>query len=114
MQAVRQFEKQYRLYASVLTRRQAREMRQAQTAFDNASEDLNKAQSALHELMEAEPAAIHAHEVSKRALTAARERLGTLQSDPANQDANRLSQAERDFKDRKAEATRAAAATRYS
>ena len=106
-QAVTQFEKHYRLYASVLTRRQAREMRQAQTAFDNASDERNKAQSALREQLEAEAAATQSHELSKRALTVARERLETLQSDPANQDANRLSQAERDFKERGAEAARA-------
>jgi len=34
--AVKHFEQRYRLYAGTLTRRQARELRQAQTSFDNA------------------------------------------------------------------------------
>ncbi|AOJ09677.1 TIGR02680 family protein [Burkholderia mayonis] len=107
-QAVRHFEQRYRAYAGTLTRRQARELRQAQTAFDNASDDRNKAQNALRTAKEEEAAAICTLEAAKRAQTTARERLETLQSDPANQDANRLSQAERDAKDRKEEAARAA------
>lgn len=107
-QAVRHFEQRYRTYAGMLTRRQARELRQAQTAFDNASEDRKKAQTALLTAKDAEAEAIRALNAAKRALTAARERLETLQSDPANQDANRLSQAVRDAEERKRDATRAA------
>lgn len=106
-QAVTHFEQRYRTYAGTLTRRQARELRQAQTAFDNASEDRNKAQTALRAAKDAEAEAILSLDAAKRALTAARERLETLQSDPANQDANRLSQAERDADERKTEAARA-------
>jgi uncharacterized protein (TIGR02680 family) len=102
--AVKQFEQRYRLYAGTLTRRQARELRQAQTSFDNASEDRNKAQSAFQLAEEAAAAAAVAHEAAKRNLLGARARLETLQSDPANQDANRLSQAEKDAKDRQSEA----------
>jgi uncharacterized protein (TIGR02680 family) len=102
--AVKQFEQRYRVYAGTLTRRQARELRQAQTSFDNASEDRNKAQSALQLAQEASVEATVSHEAAKRILLGARARLETLQSDPANQDANRLSQAERDAKDRQSEA----------
>jgi uncharacterized protein (TIGR02680 family) len=97
--AIRQFESRYRVYAGMLTRRQARELRQAQTGFDNASEERNKAQTELERTQHAEQAAITAHEQARQALAAARERLETLQSDPANQDANRLNQAERDASD---------------
>jgi uncharacterized protein (TIGR02680 family) len=102
--AVKQFEQRYRVYTGTLTRRQARELRQAQTSFDNASEDRNKAQIAFQLAEEASTAATVAHEAARRPLLGARSRLETLQSDPANQDANRLSQAERDAKDRRSEA----------
>ena len=103
-QAVKQFEQRYRSYAGTLTRRQAKELRQAQTAFDKASEDRNQTALALHQRQVAEAEAIAALEGAKRLLAAARERLQTLQSDPANQDANRLSQAEKDARDRQTEA----------
>lgn len=97
--AIRQFEQRYRVYAGMLTRRQARELRQAQTGFDNASEERNKAQAELDRTQHAEHAAIAAHEQARQSLAAARERLETLQSDPANQDANRLNQAQKDASD---------------
>ncbi|MCY1328861.1 hypothetical protein D9M69_144350 [compost metagenome] len=103
-QAVRHFEHRYREYAGALTRRQARELRQAQTAFDNASEERNRAQGALSDARTAEADAVTAHDAAKLALASARERLETLQSDPANQDANRLSQAEKDAEERQREA----------
>lgn len=103
-QAVKHFEQRYRLYAGTLTRRQARELRQAQTSFDNASESRTKMQSALEEAQEALAAAAMSHEAAKRILLGTRARLETLQSDPANQDANRLSQAEKDEKERRSEA----------
>ncbi|MGP1681960.1 MAG: TIGR02680 family protein, partial [Giesbergeria sp.] len=102
--AVQHFEQRYRTYAGTLTRRQARELRQAQTGFDNASEDRNKASAALVTAQADEAQAITDHEHAKRRLIAARERLETLQSDPANQDANRLSQAEKDASERQEEA----------
>ncbi len=102
--AVKHFEQHYRLYAGTLTRRQARELRQAQTSFDNASENRNKAQSALQEAQHALAEASVSLEVAKRTLLGAREYLETLQSDPANQDANRLGQAEKDAKERRSEA----------
>lgn len=107
-QAVAQFEQRYRIYTGMLARRQARELRQAQTGFDNASEARNEAQAALERAHEAEAAAVSAHEVAGRAWATARERLETLQSDPANQDANRLDQAKSDAERRRtaAEAAR--------
>ena len=104
-QAVKQFEQRYRSYAGTLTRRQAKELRQAQTAFDKASEERNQTQSALQQAVSTEAQAQASLEAAKRQLAAARERLQTLQSDPANQDANRLSQAEKDAKDRQTEAS---------
>jgi uncharacterized protein (TIGR02680 family) len=94
--AIRQFEQRYRVYTGMLTRRQARELRQAQTGFDNASEERNKAQAELHRAQHAEEAGVLAHEQARQRLATARERLETLRSDPANQDANRLSQAQTD------------------
>ena len=102
--AVRQFEQRYRVYAGTLTRRQARELRQAQTSFVNASDERNRAQSGFELAEQAASAAAIAHEGAKRSLLGARARLETLQSDPANQDANRLSQAEKDARDREIEA----------
>lgn len=105
--AVKHFEQRYRTYAGTLTRRQARDLRQAQTGFDNASDDRNKASVALLAAQADETQTVAAYETAKRLLIAARERLETLQSDPANQDANRLSQAEKDAKDRQDEANTA-------
>lgn len=105
--AIRQFEQRYRVYAGMLTRRQARELRQAQTGFDSASEERNRAQAELDRTRQAEQAGIAAHEQARQTLAAARERLETLQSDPANQDANRLGQAQKDASDANTAATSA-------
>lgn len=102
--AINHFEQRYRTYAGTVTRRQTRELRQAQTGFDKASEGRNKAHVDLKEAQDAEVLAQTDHAETKQILAAARTRLQTLQSDPANQDANRLSQAEIDAKERKAEA----------
>jgi uncharacterized protein (TIGR02680 family) len=104
-QAVKQFEQRYRSYAGTLTRRQAKELRQAQSAFEKASEERNQTQLALQQAQAAEAETLAALEAAKRQLSGARERLQTLQSDPANQDANRLSQAEKDARERQHEAT---------
>lgn len=106
--AIRQFEQRYRVYAGMLTRRQARELRQAQTGFDNASEERNKAQAEFGRVQQAEQAGIAAHEQARQTLVAARERLETLRSDPANQDANRLNQAEKDASEANSAAASAA------
>lgn len=109
-QAVDQFERRYRIYAGMLTRRQARELRQAQTAFDVASEERNKAQAELERRTEEEADAARLHFDAKQRLVAARERLMALQADPANADANRLEQAAQDAEARTIEATQAEAA----
>jgi uncharacterized protein (TIGR02680 family) len=102
--AIKHFEQRYRTYAGTVTRRQTRELRQAQTGFNNASEGRNKAHAALQVALDVEDLAKTDHTETKQLLAAARARLETLQSDPANQDANRLSHAETDAKDRKTEA----------
>ena len=102
--AIKHFEQRYRTYAGTVTRRQTRELRQAQTGFDKASEGRNKAHADLKDAQDAEDQAQKDHTETKELLAAARTRLETLQSDPANQDANRLSHAETDAKERKAEA----------
>ena len=107
--AIKHFEQRYRTYAGTVTRRQTRELRQAQTGFDKASEGRNKAHADLKDAQDAEDLAKSVHTETKQLLAAARSRLQTLQSDPANQDANRLSQAETDAKERRAEAEAAEA-----
>ena len=107
--AIKHFEQRYRTYAGTVTRRQTRELRQAQTGFDKASEGRNKAHADLKDAQDAEDQAQKDHTETKELLAAARTRLETLQSDPANQDANRLSHAETDAKDRKKEAEAAQA-----
>lgn len=99
-QAVSQFEHRYRRYTGMLARRQARELRQAQTGFDNASEARNHAEASLEQNLQAEQRAVQRLETARQALSRDRARLETLQSDPANQDANRLAQAENDARQR--------------
>ena len=94
--AVERFDQRYRIYAGMLTRRQARELRQAQTDFDNASQERNQAQADLHAASAAETQAQQTQEQAERTLAAQRTRQETLQSDPINQDANRLEGAEKD------------------
>lgn len=88
--AVERFDRRYRVYAGMLTRRQARELRQAQTEFDRASQERNRAHAELQAAHEGEAQARSAHEEAERTLAAQRSRLETLQSSPAMQDANRL------------------------
>lgn len=94
--AVVHFDARYRAYAGVLSRRQARELRQAQTEFDNASRDRNEANLALTAARAAEHKATEGHAMADIGLKGHRMRLDTLLSDPAVQAANRLDQAERD------------------
>lgn len=94
--AVAAFDARYRTYAGTVSRRQARELRQAQTEYDNASRERNEALVHLDQAKTEEQRAETAHEQAKLALAGARARLETLQSDPAMQDANRLAGAERD------------------
>lgn len=106
--AIKHFEQRYRTYAGTLTRRQAKELRQAQTGFDKASEERNAAHDALEEARDQELQVIAAHAEAKQQQITARERQQTLQSDPANGDANRLSGAKSDAEGRQAEARAAA------
>lgn len=94
--AVERFDARYRIYAGMLSRRQARELRQAQTDFDGASQERNRAQAELQASLEAEAQAEEALEQAELQLAASRTRQETLQSDPVNQDANRLEAAELD------------------
>lgn len=106
-QVVARFEQRYRIYAGMLARRQARELRQAQTSFDKASEARNRAQAECEAAQTADRDARVAAEAARQAQLAARERLDALQSDPANQDANRLARAEADARQRAGEAAAA-------
>lgn len=94
--AVKRFDQRYRIYASMLSRRQARELRQAQTEFDNASHARLQAQAGLGAAQTAETAAVNELKQAESALAAKRSRLETLQSDPTMQDANRLDSANKD------------------
>lgn len=106
--AVAQFEHRYRIYTGMLARRQARELRQAQTGFDNASAARNQAQATFEQAQEAETAAVTARDNTRRASLAARERVDTLQADPRNRDATQLALAESDMQRRRSAAERAA------
>ena len=94
--AVERFDQRYRVYTGMLTRRQARELRQAQTDFDNASHERNQARTDLQHALAIETEAQQTQEQAERTLAAQRTRQETLQSDPINQDANRLEGAEKD------------------
>ena len=100
-QTVTQFERRYRIYSGMLARRQARELRQAQTHFDNASEARNQAQAELAKAQGEQGDTNTAYDAAKLTYSAVRELVDTLQSDPANQDANRLAQEERNATERR-------------
>ena len=95
--AVDRFNKQYERYARIQSRRRARDLRQAQTEFDNASHARNVAQSLLEAAETAETDATRDLEAADSQLYAQRSRLETLQSNPTMQDANRLHNAEQDL-----------------
>jgi uncharacterized protein (TIGR02680 family) len=108
--AVGRFEQRYRVYAGTRSRREAGTLRSAQTEFDNASRARNDALALLKEAETAQQAAEAAREETELALKRAQARLETLRADPANQDANRLENSERDAEARRRaleEATRA-------
>lgn len=107
--SVGHFSDRYRIYAKTQTRRQARGLRGAQTGFDNASRALNDARSELEESQAAEEEAKVAHLAAKETLGTNRTRLEVLQSDPINQDANRLDSASKDADDRQRDAEQAEA-----
>jgi hypothetical protein len=95
--AVEQFDDRYRIYAAVASRRQARELRQAQTEYDNASRDRNDALAGLALAKEEENRAKNLSEKAESALAGYRISLETLQAHPTMQDANRLDQAKEEL-----------------
>jgi uncharacterized protein (TIGR02680 family) len=95
--AVARFNDRYRIYAGTQSRRQARNLRQAQTEFDNASRAVNEAQSRLQAARDNEAGAQARHEAAARELAGRRAGLDTLRSDPTMQDANRLDGAAREM-----------------
>lgn len=113
-QAVGTFEEHYRSYAAILSRRQARRLRQAQTEYDTASRERNTATEEVENTRAAEQEAETALEMAETAESNARQALDTLRDDPANADADRLSRAQihaREEQDRaKAAKTKAAKA----
>jgi uncharacterized protein (TIGR02680 family) len=108
--AVERFDERYRVYAGMLARRQARELRQAQTDFDKASQTRNHALSQKEAAHAAEEQAQNNYDQAEQRLSTERIRLETLQANPTMQDANRLEQAEKDARKRKDEAKAAAIA----
>jgi uncharacterized protein (TIGR02680 family) len=93
---VTQFYERYRIYAGTQSRRQARNLRQAQTEFDNASRAVNEARGQLEAARQDEARKQGALEQAKLELASRRARLKTLQSHPTMQDANRLEGAAND------------------
>jgi uncharacterized protein (TIGR02680 family) len=88
--AVDQFNKRYRVYASVHSRRQARLLRSAQTGFDNASQDLNAAKASLEHARETEQASVARCDEAEFERQRRRARHEELLSDPTMKDANRV------------------------
>jgi uncharacterized protein (TIGR02680 family) len=101
--AVQAFDQQYRLYAGIASRRQARGLRQAQTEFDNASRARHEAQAGLVATQALETAAKQRLEGALTMLAGARTRYETLLADPLNTDADRLQRAAADARHRERE-----------
>ena len=99
--AVGTFERRYRIYAGIRSRREAAGLRAAQTEFDNASRARNEAEARLEAAEAEEAGAKFAYDEAERALVRARTRLDTLYADPANQDANRLTESAREAEARR-------------
>lgn len=105
--AVDRFNVRYSVYAKVHSRRQARLLRSAQTAFDNASRDLNQARADLVQQQEKERRAIDHHDASDLAWQSHRARHEELLSDPAMQDAARIENLKRECQSRQADLKKA-------
>lgn len=91
--AVGRFYERYRAYAGTLTRRQVRELRQAQTVFDNASRQRAEMQAARIAAENAKRAAEHAHAEAAAKLAQWNDEREALLGDPAMNDAKRLDEA---------------------
>jgi uncharacterized protein (TIGR02680 family) len=112
--AVGQFNQRYRRYAAIQTRRQADNLRKAQTGFDSASRELNQEKAELEKACTAEEQASQAQTHAETTLAAARTRVETLQADPAMASARQLDQADRDARQRREEAGQAEDARRQA
>jgi uncharacterized protein (TIGR02680 family) len=99
-EAVDRFNQRYRIYAGTLSRRQARELRQAQTDFDNAGRERNEAQLRLEQAQTQEIQAQDELQQIELSLAAHRTRLQTLMLDPTNKDAGNLDTAEQEAEKR--------------
>ncbi|RQR50139.1 TIGR02680 family protein [Burkholderia sp. Bp9125] len=102
--AVGQFNQRYQRYAATQARRQARNLRVAQTGFDNASREVNAARNTLETAKTEETHANQAWQLADTALAASRTRLEALQNDPAMTDAKTLEKADADVRQRRKEA----------
>jgi uncharacterized protein (TIGR02680 family) len=105
--AVDRFNKRYSAYASVQNRRQARVLRAAQTAFDNASGALNAAKAKLNQAQEAERVATERYDAANSEWHRLRARQAELMLDPLMQDAKRLDHLEAEVKSRLDEVSKA-------
>ena len=105
--AIGQFNGNYQRYAATRARRQAGNLRGAQSGFDKASRALNEARNASQAAQGAEAAAQARRSQAESTLAASRTRLEELQADPANADANRLAAAGNDAQNRHREAVTA-------
>lgn len=108
--AVGQFSQRYRRYAATQARRKARDLRSAQTGFDNASRELNDSRTALAQAEATETEAIAQLERVDAALATARLRQEALLNDPAMAGAKQLDIAEREAGRRQNDAKNAAQA----
>jgi uncharacterized protein (TIGR02680 family) len=91
--AISSFEERYRRYAQVASRRHARVLRQAQTAFDDVSRDLNAAEQTLDR---ARIEVDHWRTTAKtfdEELAADSGRISALETHPTMQDARRIADA---------------------
>lgn len=88
--AVGRFDERYRVYAGTLTRRQVRELRQAQTGFDGASRQRAEAQANKAAAQDAKAAAADACEQTEERVAHLRDEQHALLSDPSMSDAKRL------------------------
>ncbi len=105
--AVQRFDQRYRQYAGMASRRQARELRQAQTEHDTASRARHEAQAAGSTARAQELAATARSERAERTLVGRRQQLDTLLADPLNGAALRLDEAARDARRRDDQAAQA-------
>lgn len=98
--AIEQFNRRYRVYASIRARRAARILRSAQSGFEHASRDLNEAKAALDAAQQDELERTRLVEELSGSLLRNRAALEELQVDPVMRDARRLEETERNASER--------------